>query len=128
MNDENRRLRYPEFQIDGRTGELATGTARIILPPQLTELLLAIAERPGELITREELYARLWKGLHAQYRVGLDTAIKNLRKALLLANARGVTIETMPRRGYRLIVESATEAAGKADMADMARVTAGRSR
>ena len=101
-----RAISFPEFQIDGQTGELFTETARVMLPPRLTELLMAIAERPGQIVTREELYRRLWKGSCAEYRIGLDTAMKSLRKALSRAAVHGVVIETLPRRGYRLVLES----------------------
>jgi len=101
-----RRIEYPEFQIDSATGELYAGTTRTILPPRITVLLVALASRPGELVTREELYQRLWKGVHAQYRVGLDTAVKTLRRTLTRAGVEGVVIETLPRRGYRLILDS----------------------
>jgi DNA-binding winged helix-turn-helix (wHTH) protein len=108
-NPEVHVISYPEFQINGRTGELFAGAAQVILPPRLTVLFMALAERPGELVTRQELYARLWKGSHAQYGTGLDTAIRSLRRILSLAAVRGVVIETLHRRGYRLLLQSRSD-------------------
>ena len=99
-------IKYPEFEIDPGTGELTTATARITLPPRLTDLFVALAEDPGVLKARKELYELLWKETHAQYRAGLDTAVKNLRKALSRAEATGVVIETVRGRGYRLMLDS----------------------
>jgi DNA-binding winged helix-turn-helix (wHTH) protein len=116
-NHDAHTLRHPEFQIDGRTGELVTGTRRVVLQPRVADLLVAIADRPGQLVTREELYERLWKGTHAEYRIGLDTAMKKLRSMLSLAGAEGVLVETLPRRGYRLLLRSQADASKVTDSA-----------
>jgi DNA-binding winged helix-turn-helix (wHTH) protein/Flp pilus assembly protein TadD len=80
---------------------------RVKIEPKPFEVLLALLERPGEVIERDALYARLWSGVSADYRRGLDTAVKKLRQALKGSDDTQEYIETLPKRGYRLIVQPA---------------------
>ena len=97
--------RFESFSLDVRTGELTSAGTRIPLREQSLQLLLALLERPGELVTREELMSRLWPpGTFVDSDRGLNKAIKHLREALGDSAEQPHFIETFPRRGYRLVV------------------------
>lgn len=86
------------------TGELSRGTTRIRLQGQPLEVLEALLERPGELVTREQLIARLWPaGVVVEFDTALNSAIRRLRTALDDHADHPRYIETIPRRGYRFI-------------------------
>jgi TolB-like protein/DNA-binding winged helix-turn-helix (wHTH) protein/Tfp pilus assembly protein PilF len=96
---------FEEFSLDVRTGELTCAGKRIPLREQSLQLLLALLERPGELLTREELIGRLWApGTFVDSDRGLNKAMKHLREALGDSAEQPRFIETFPRRGYRLLV------------------------
>jgi len=100
-----RLYRFATFVLDVRTGELTSAGKRIPLREQSLQLLLALLERPGELVTREELMGRLWSpGTFVDSDRGLNKAIKHLRETLGDSADQPHFIETFPRRGYRLIV------------------------
>jgi TolB-like protein/DNA-binding winged helix-turn-helix (wHTH) protein len=95
---------FGAFTVDARTGELLHGDRRTPLRDQSVQLLLALLEKPGELITREELAARLWAaGTFVDFDRGLNKAINHLREALGDSAEEPVFIETLPRKGYRFI-------------------------
>jgi TolB-like protein/DNA-binding winged helix-turn-helix (wHTH) protein/tetratricopeptide (TPR) repeat protein len=86
-------------------GELTSAGTRIPLREQSLQLLLSLLERPGELVTREELTGRLWPpGTFVDSDRGLNKAMKHLREALGDSAEQPHFIETFPRRGYRLRV------------------------
>src|SRR5262245_3154092 len=96
---------FDEFSLDVRTGELTSAGKKIPLREQSLQLLLALLERPGELVTREDLMGRLWPpGTFVDSDRGLNKAIKHLREALGDSADQPHYIETFPRRGYRLLV------------------------
>src|SRR5215471_14136673 len=96
---------FDTFMLDVRTGELTNDGERIPIREQSLQLLLALLERPGELVTREELMGRLWPpGTFVDSDRGLNKAMKHLREALGDSADRPHFIETFPRRGYRLLV------------------------
>lgn len=86
------------------TGELTRGATRVRLQGQPLEVLEALLERPGELVTREQLVARLWPaGVVVDFDTALNSAIRRLRTALDDHADHPRYIETIPRRGYRFI-------------------------
>src|SRR5262245_53348431 len=92
------------FSLDARTGELSNGGRRTPLRDQSLHLLLALLERPGELITREELTGRLWPaGTFVDFDRGLNKVVNHLRDALGDSAEQPRFIETLPRKGYRFI-------------------------
>src|SRR5579884_2437920 len=103
-NGRTTRWQVGEFVVDTESGELLCGDTPVDIQKKPFELLLALLEVPGELVRREDLYQRLWAGVNADYRRGLDTAVKKLRRALGDSERAPRYIETLPRRGYRLIV------------------------
>src|SRR5262245_10295979 len=95
---------FGAFTVDARTGELSHDGRRTPLRDQSVQLLLALLERPGELITREELAGRLWAaGTFVDFDRGLNKAINHLREALGDSADQPNFIETLPRKGYRFI-------------------------
>jgi DNA-binding winged helix-turn-helix (wHTH) protein/Tol biopolymer transport system component len=97
-------VRFGPFEIDTRTGELGHNGRKTLLHDQPFQVLLALLERPGELLSREELIARLWpEGTFVDYERGLNKAINKLRDAMRDSAESPRFIETIPRRGYRFI-------------------------
>ena len=102
------RLRFADFEADLRTGELHRGGERVRLPDQSFRILGMLLERPGELVTREELRQKLWAAdTFVDFDVGLNSAIRRLRDALGDSADQPRFVETLPRRGYRFIAELA---------------------
>jgi TolB-like protein/DNA-binding winged helix-turn-helix (wHTH) protein/Flp pilus assembly protein TadD len=99
-----RRPRFLEFELDLTSGELHKDGQKVALPPKAFELLRALIERRGELVTREELRAKLWPGdIFVEFDDSLNHAVKKLRQALGDNSESSRYIETLPRRGYRFI-------------------------
>jgi cholera toxin transcriptional activator len=98
-------FRFGVFELDGRTGELRkNGKTTVRLAGQPLELLLHLLERPGDVVTREELRQRLWPAdTFVDYDHSLNAAVNKLREALHDAADNPRFIQTVPRRGYRFI-------------------------
>jgi TolB-like protein/DNA-binding winged helix-turn-helix (wHTH) protein len=97
-------LRVGTFDLDLRARELRDGATRVRLQAQPFEILCLLLERPGHIVTRNELQRRLWPaGTFVDFERGLNAAIKRLRAALGDDADSPVFVETVPRRGYRLI-------------------------
>jgi TolB-like protein/DNA-binding winged helix-turn-helix (wHTH) protein/tetratricopeptide (TPR) repeat protein len=98
-------VRFGVFELDVRTGELRKGGTRIRLQEQPFQVLAALVERPGEVVTREELRERLWpSGVIVDFDHSLNKAVNKLRDALGDAADNPRFIETLPRRGYRFLI------------------------
>ena len=97
-------IRFGPFELDVRSGELRSHERVVTLTAQPLAVLLALVERPGQLVSRDELRARLWPdGTSVDYEHGLNTAVRRLREALGDSADEPRYIETLPRRGYRLL-------------------------
>ena len=93
------------FQLDHASGELSRDGRKVRLPTQSFRILQVLLEHPGELVTRDELRERLWTAdTFVDFDAGLNNAVKKLRDALEDSSEHPRFIETLPRRGYRLIV------------------------
>lgn len=115
-----RLLRFGSFALDVRARELRSGSARVRLQDQPFEILRMMLDRPGEVVTREDLRRRLWpNGTFVDFEHSLNAAVKRLRAALGDDADNPRFVETLPRRGYRFIarVEEADEAALEDDRA-----------
>ena len=100
----NSRIRFGKFEVNLRTGELRKQGHRIRIQPQPVKILALLLERPGELVTRDELRNRLWPGeLYVDFELGLNRSINKLRRALLDDASSPIYIETLSTRGYRFI-------------------------
>src|SRR6187402_689283 len=97
-------LRFASFELDCRSRELRDGAQLVRLQDQPFEILRLMLERPGEVITRDELRHRLWPdGTFVDFEHSLNAAIKRLRAALGDDADHPRFVETLPRRGYRFI-------------------------
>jgi TolB-like protein/Tfp pilus assembly protein PilF len=106
------RLRFGPFELHVRSRELQNGAKRIRLQDQPFEILLTMLERPGHVVTREELCQRLWPdGTFVDFEHSLNAAVKRLRSALGDDADNPRFVETLPRRGYRFIGSIEAESA-----------------
>ncbi|MGZ4787342.1 MAG: winged helix-turn-helix domain-containing protein [Terriglobales bacterium] len=98
------RYRFGIYEADVRAGELLRDGSKIKLQEQPFQVLVAMLERPGEIITREDLRQRLWPSdTFVDFDHSLNTAINKLREALRDSASNPRFIETKARRGYRFI-------------------------
>lgn len=108
--DRARVLRFGDFELRTESGELFHGAVRVQVQEQSLQVLLALLERPGRVVGRDELQQRLWPdGTHVDFEHGLNAAVKRLRAALEDDAASPRYIETLPRRGYRLVASVAAK-------------------
>jgi Tol biopolymer transport system component/DNA-binding winged helix-turn-helix (wHTH) protein len=97
-------VRFGVFELDLRSGDLRKAGARILLQDQPRQILTALLERPGDLVTRDELRQRLWAGdTFVDFEHGLNAAVKRLRDTLGDSADTPRFIETIPRKGYRFV-------------------------
>jgi DNA-binding winged helix-turn-helix (wHTH) protein len=116
--NQNHIFRFGIYELDASTGELRKdGKSRPRLQGQPLEVLLHLLDRPGEVVTREELRQRLWPAdTFVDYDHSLNTAVNKLREALNDSADNPRFIQTIPRRGYRFIasIEIVNGASGSA--------------
>src|SRR5580658_5388340 len=104
----SRRVRAGLFEVDLGSAQLHKSGRRIPLQEQPFRVLEILLERPGEIITREELQARLWPAdTFVGFDEGINTAIRKLRVAFGDSADNPRFIETVPRRGYRFVAPAA---------------------
>jgi TolB-like protein/DNA-binding winged helix-turn-helix (wHTH) protein len=97
-------MRFGQFELDLRTAEIYKEGRRIKLQEQPCQVLALLIERPGELVSREELRKKLWRNdTFVDFDHGVNIAINKLRDALGDSPEKPRFIETLPRRGYRFI-------------------------
>jgi len=108
----HRRIRFGSFELDATAGELCHDGEKIKLQDQPFQILQILIERPGRLVTREELREKVWPNTFVDFDHGINNAIKRLREGLRDTAETPRYIETIPRRGYRFIgqLETAQEA------------------
>src|SRR5437762_1762673 len=96
--------RFGTFEVDVRSGELRRQGVRIKLQEQPFHVLTVLLQRPGEVVSREELRSQNWPAdTFVDFDNSLNTAINKLREALGDSADNPRFIETLPRRGYRFI-------------------------
>ena len=107
MSRESRppaRLRFGIFEVDVRSREVRKQGVRIKLQEQPFHVLKVLLERPGEIVTREELRSQIWSAdTFVDFDNSLNTSINKLREALGDSADSPRFIETVPRRGYRFV-------------------------
>jgi TolB-like protein/DNA-binding winged helix-turn-helix (wHTH) protein/tetratricopeptide (TPR) repeat protein len=104
MSQDVESYRFGQFEVDRRTGELRKQGIRLRLRGRPVDILLALVARPGELVTRDELRARLWPAdTYVDFDHGLHSAMNRLRDSLGDSADNPRFIETLPRKGYRFI-------------------------
>jgi DNA-binding winged helix-turn-helix (wHTH) protein len=97
-------VRFGRYEVNLRAGELYKAGHKIKLQVQPFHILAMLLERPGEVVTREDLQKKLWPAdTFVDFDHSLNTAIKKLRQALSDDKKKPRFIETLPKRGYRFI-------------------------
>jgi len=96
-------IRFDGWVLHPDVGELIRGEEKIRLQDQPLQVLNEMLERPGELVTREQLIARLWPKGVVDFDTGINSAVRKLRVALHDTGDTPRYIETVPRKGYRFI-------------------------
>src|ERR1700757_3852790 len=98
------RYRFGVYEADVRAGELLRDGSKIKLQEQPFQVLVALLERPGDVVTREDLRQRLWPSdTFVDFDHSLNTAINKLREALRDSASSPRYVETLARRGYRFL-------------------------
>lgn len=107
-------VRFGDFEFNVRSGELRKAGMRLALPDQSRHVLQTLLETPGELVTREQLRARLWAAdTFVDFEQGLNAAVRRLRDALGDSADQPRYVETLPRRGYRFVAPVHKSGGGK---------------
>jgi DNA-binding winged helix-turn-helix (wHTH) protein len=102
--EPERLIRFGVFELDIRAGELRKGGMKLKLQEQPFRVLAALLERPGEIVTREDLRNKLWSAdTFVDFDHSLNAVIKRLRDVLGESAETPIFIETLARRGYRFI-------------------------
>jgi DNA-binding winged helix-turn-helix (wHTH) protein len=98
------RIRFDNFELDLNTGELLKQSQLVRLQDQPARLLILLASRPKEVVTREEIRQKLWgEEEFVEFEHSVNTAVLKIRKALEDNPDQPRIIETLPRKGYRFI-------------------------
>jgi Tol biopolymer transport system component/DNA-binding winged helix-turn-helix (wHTH) protein len=119
VNSSSSIVRFGTFELELQTGELRHAGRKVKLQEQPFQVLAALLENPGRIVTRDELRSKLWpEDTFVDFDHSLNAAIKRLRDALGESADAPVFIETLARRGYRFIApvngSSSPSAAGVA--------------
>ena len=97
-------VRFGAFEVDLFTGELRKHGLRVRIQQQPYQILAALLEHPGEVVSRDELVRRLWpNGTFVDFDRGLNAAVTRLRQALSDSAENPRYMETVARRGYRFL-------------------------
>lgn len=111
-------VRFGVFEVDPRSGEVRKSGLKVKLTGQPFRVLAMLLERPGEMVTREELQKRLWPAdTFVDFDHSLNTAINKIRDVLGDSAQSPRFVETLPRRGYRFIAPVETIGAAGAGLA-----------
>ena len=101
-----RYIHFGPFWIDQQRQEVTRNGSRLKLQGKVYQILLTLLEKPGEVVTREELRMRLWPAdTHVNYDANVNTTVNKLRQALGDSSDEPLYIETIPRKGYCLLVQ-----------------------
>src|SRR5271166_4423308 len=101
---QSARVRFGVFELDLKSGELRSGDQKTLLTEQPLQILRMLVEHQGELVAREEIRKKLWPNdTIVEFDHSINAAIGKLRKALGDSADEPKYIETMARRGYRLV-------------------------
>jgi TolB-like protein/DNA-binding winged helix-turn-helix (wHTH) protein/Flp pilus assembly protein TadD len=111
------RLKFGGFEADVRSGELTQQGKRLPLQEQPFRLLVMLLERPGELVTREEVRRRLWPHAVVDFDHGVNKAISKIRDALGDSAEKPRFVETVARHGYRFLADVTVVSAQSASTA-----------
>ncbi len=97
-------IRFGVYEVDVRAGELRKQGVKVKLQEQPLQVLQILLEKPGDMVTREELQQRIWPSdTFVDFDHGLYNAIRRLREALGDSAETPHYVETLARRGYRFV-------------------------
>jgi DNA-binding winged helix-turn-helix (wHTH) protein/TolB-like protein len=96
-------IRFGHFELDTRVGELRQDGRTVKLQPQPMKVLVLLAVRAGEVVTRDELQAAVWGDTVVDYENGLNWSVRKIRETLGDDPVKPRFIETVPRKGYRFV-------------------------
>src|SRR5580704_3867785 len=95
---------FGDFEFDSLSGKLFLDGRYVKVQPQPLRVLAVLLERPGEIVSREQLRTRVWgDATFVEFDQGLNYCIRQIRVALSYGAAKPVYIETLPKQGYRFI-------------------------
>lgn len=101
-----RYLRFGVFHLDLQREELFKNGERVKLQGKVYQALLTLLEKPGELVTREELRMRLWPSdTHVDYDANVNTTVNKLRQILGDSAEQPGSVDTIPRKGYSFVAK-----------------------
>jgi TolB-like protein/DNA-binding winged helix-turn-helix (wHTH) protein/Tfp pilus assembly protein PilF len=104
MAENSPTIRFGVFELDLHTRELRKAGRKVPIQEQPFRVLVSLLERPGELVTRDELREKLWQSdTFVDFDTGLNKAITKIREVLADSAASPRFVETLPKRGYRFI-------------------------
>lgn len=111
--EQSRRyLSFGNFVVDLKREELFKDGTRIKLPGKVYQTLVALLDRPGEVVSRDDLRVRLWpEGTHVNYDANVNTTVNKLRLALGDSPDKPIYVETIPRQGYSFVGQVSATAA-----------------
>jgi DNA-binding winged helix-turn-helix (wHTH) protein len=102
----SRYIRFGMFHLDLRREELLKDGMRVKLQGKVYQALLALLEKPGEVVTREALRMRLWPAdTHVNYDANVNTTVNKLRQALGDSPEQPAFVDTIPRKGYSFVAK-----------------------
>ena len=102
-----RYIRFGPFHIDQQRQEVFQSGARLKLQGKVYQVLMALLDRPGEVVSREELRQRLWPAdTQVNYDANVNTTVNKLRQALGDSSDKPLYVETIPRRGYCFVAHT----------------------
>ena len=98
--------RFGPFQVDQQRQEVTKDGVRLKLQGKVYQVLVALLDKPGDVVTREELRQRLWPAdTHVNYDANVNTTVNKLRQVLGDSTEQPIYIETIPRKGYSLVIQ-----------------------
>ena len=106
LRSSGRYIHFGPFRVDQHRQEVTRNGIRLKLQGKVYQTLLTLLEKPGEVVTREELRMRLWPAdTHVNYDANVNTTVNKLRIALGDSSDKPQYVETIPRKGYSLLVQ-----------------------
>jgi DNA-binding winged helix-turn-helix (wHTH) protein len=102
----SRYIYFGPFRVDQQRQEVSRDGTRLKLQGKVYQILQVLLEKPGEVVTREELRMRLWPSdTHVNFDANVNTTVNKLRQALGDSTDKPLYVETIPRKGYSLLVQ-----------------------